>query len=322
MSSLFLRKWCSVADSQTSARISWSPDCKRWSVLHSRISIVGLLLLLMLAPLLPACARRGQAKATRRLRVCADPNNLPFSNRRMEGFENKLAELLAHEMNATLEYTWWAQRRGFLRNTLKAEACDVVIGLPASMEMAMTTAPYYRSSYVFVYRKDRGLKIHSFDDPILRKIKIGVQIIGDDFANTPPAHALSSRKIIKNVVGFSIYGNYAEENPPAKIIDAVIAGDIDVAVVWGPLAGYFARQQSVPLEITAVSPPADLPSLPFTYDISMAVRRGDSTLKDELEQIIHNRRNQIESILNDYGIPRLDISGENPHPVTGEGNAQ
>src|SRR5689334_79179 len=129
------------------------------------------------------------------LRVCSDPNNLPFSNERQEGFENKIAELIARDMHLKLEYTWWAQRRGFVRNTLKSDLCDLIVGMPSSSELALTTAPYYRSTYVFVSRKDRALNIHSFDDDALHKLKIGVQMIGDDFANTPPAHALSNRKI-------------------------------------------------------------------------------------------------------------------------------
>jgi quinoprotein dehydrogenase-associated probable ABC transporter substrate-binding protein len=256
-------------------------------------------------PSLYSCVRKGEAKPTRQLRVCADPNNLPFSNQRLEGFENKIADLLAREMKATVNYTWWAQRRGFLRNTLKAGECDVVIGLPASIEMALTTRPYYRSTYVFVYRKDKGLSVRSFDDPILSKIKIGVHLIGDDSANTPPAHALTKRGIIKNVVGYSIYGDYSQENPPAQIIDAVVAGEIDLAIVWGPLAGFFAKRQPVPLEIVPVSPQIDQPFLPFVYDISVGVRRGDDGLKEELEEIMELNRREIESILEEYGVPRL-----------------
>src|SRR6267142_4365987 len=244
------------------------------------------------------------------LRVCADPNNLPFSNQRLEGFENKLAEIVAHEMNAKLEYTWWAQRRGFFRNTLKAGACDVVLGVPSGFEMALTTSPYYRSTYVFVYRKDRHLDIRSFDDPVLRALKIGVQIIGDDFSNSPPAHALSSRKIIDQVKGYTVYGDYAQPNPPARIIDAVARREIDVAIVWGPLAGYFANRVRVPLTVVPVSPQVDRPFLPFVYDISMGVRRGDQGLKDQLEQILEKRRSDVDRILRDYGVPRVDTIKE------------
>jgi quinoprotein dehydrogenase-associated probable ABC transporter substrate-binding protein len=240
----------------------------------------------------------------RSLRICADPNNLPFSNARGEGFENKIADVVAREMRASVSYTWWAQRRGFIRNTLGAGACDVVLGMPAEMTAALTTRPYYRSSYVFVSRSDRRLHIRSFDDPALRQLRIGVQLIGDDYANTPPAHALSSRHLVGNVTGYTVYGNYAEPNPPARIMDAVSRGDVDVAIVWGPLAGYFATRERVPLDIVPVSPPADLRFLPFTFDIAMAVRRGDVELRDELDAILARVRPEIERILDTYGVPR------------------
>ncbi|MDQ3802594.1 MAG: substrate-binding domain-containing protein [Acidobacteriota bacterium] len=274
------------------------------------------LCLLALFPfLLLSCAGKGESGLTQQtpsppgpraaLRVCADPNNLPFSNDRLEGFENRIAELVAREIGTPVEYTWWAQRRGFFRNTLRAGECDLVIGVPASFELALTTSPYYRSTYVFVSRKDRRLNVRSFDDPALHRLKIGVQIIGDDFVNTPPAHALTNRKIIRNVRGYTVYGDYAQANPPARIIDAVAKGEVDVAVVWGPLAGYFARRQKVPLEVVPVSPEIDLPFLPFVYDISMGVRRGDDAFREELEEILARKRAEIESILDEYGVPRV-----------------
>jgi mxaJ protein len=268
----------------------------------------------LLISLLFSCAGKNEQRQTRlvqspprreHLRVCADPNNLPFSNERLEGFENRIAALIAREMNLDVQYTWWAQRRGFIRNTLKTGRCDLVIGVPNSLEMAQTTAPYYRSTYVFVYRKDSGLNVHSFDDAVLRRVRVGVQMIGDDFSNTPPAHALTNRKIIQNVKGYSVYGDYAQANPPARIVEAVAKGEIDVAIVWGPLAGFFAKQQKVPLEIVPVSPEIDLPYLPFVFDISMGVRRGDDAFKEELEQILSRRRAEIESILDEYGVPRV-----------------
>ena len=244
------------------------------------------------------------------LRVCADPNNLPFSNQRGEGFENKLAELLAQDMGERVEYTWWAQRRGFFRNTLKAGLCDVVMGVPSGFEMALTSKPYYRSTYVFLSRKDRHLEVKSFDDPLLKKVRIGVQIIGDDQSNAPPAHALTRRHIIDNVKGFTLYGDYSQPDPPARIVDAVAKGDIDLAIVWGPLAGYFAKQSRVPMEIVPVSPQIDQPFLPFVFDISMGVRRGDQELKDRIDQFMEKRRGEIDQILGDYRVPRVEgVSG-------------
>jgi mxaJ protein len=239
------------------------------------------------------------------LRVCADPNNLPFSNERGEGFENRIAEMLAADLGAELRYTWWAQRRGFFRNTLRAGACDVVVGVPASFELALTTTPYYRSAYAFVYRKDKRLAVRSFDDEALKSLKIGVQVVGDDGANTPPAHALAARGIVGNVRGYTLYGDYSRPSPPSRIVEAVAAGEVDLGVVWGPQAGYFARRQRVALEVVPVSPRIDLPFLPFVYDISMGVRRGDDELLARLEQFLERRRPDIERILEEYGVPRV-----------------
>jgi len=262
--------------------------------------------------ILSACGPARAATTLRELRVCADPNNLPFSNKREQGFENRIAELVARDLNAKLSYVWWAQRRGFVRSTLNENQCDLLIGVPSSFERARTTIPYYRSTYVFVTRADTHLKIESFDDPQLRRLKIGVQLIGDDATNTPPAHALSKRNIISNVRGYSVYGDYRQPNPPARVIDAVARGDVDVSIAWGPLAGYFAQREPVRLEVTPVSPQIDLPFLPFVFDISMGVRRGNDALRDELNAVIVRRRSEIDRILSEYGVPRLDIGREGP----------
>jgi mxaJ protein len=246
--------------------------------------------------------------STTALRVCADPNNLPFSNNRGEGFENKIALLLGKEMNLPVEYTWWAQRRGFFRNTLKAGRCDVVMGVPSSFEMAITTRPYYRSTYVFVSRRDSATDIRSLDNELLKKMKIGVQMIGDDFANTPPAHALTNRGMIGNIAGYTLYGNYKKSDPPARILDAVVKKEVDIAIVWGPLAGYFVKDRGLPLKLVPVSPQIDLPYLPFVYDISIGVRRGEDELKAKLEQILIARHDEIERILDQYGLPKVDAS--------------
>lgn len=245
------------------------------------------------------------AVQARELRVCADPNNLPFSNEAGEGFENKLVSLIAGEIGAEVRYTWWAQRRGFLRNTLKAEACDLVPGLPANLEGVRTTAPYYRSSYVFVARAD-GPDVQSFNDPVLRQARIGVHLIGDDGSNTPPAHALSRRGIIENVRGYMIYGDYNEPNPPARIMGALADSEIDVAIVWGPLGGYFAQRASTPLKVAPVRPVFDGPQLPMVFDISMAVRKEDEALRQEIDAVLARRRTDVDAILAAYGVPRVD----------------
>jgi mxaJ protein len=242
----------------------------------------------------------------RELRVCADPDNLPFSNQKLEGFENRLAELVAGEMRATVKYAWLPQRRGFVRRTLKAEACDVILGLPSGSEMVLATKPYYRSTYVFVYAKDRHLEIRSFDDAALRRLRIGLHAIGEDGANPPPAHALARRGITTNVVGFKMWDVDGVESPQGKIVDAVAAGEIDVAVVWGPLGGYFAQQQKTALDVVPVSPSVDPPGIPFTYDISMAVRPGAAGLKKELDAVLDRRRRDVRRILAEFGVPLVE----------------
>ena len=256
------------------------------------------------ATLLILVCSLASAEEKRVLHIAADPNNLPFSNDKLEGFENKIADLIANELNAKIEYIWHAQRRGFFRQTLKEGDADLVMGVPADFERALTTKPYYRSSYVFISRKDKSLNLKSLEDPRLKNLKIGVLLIGDDGANTPPAHALANRGIITNIVGFSIYGNYAEPNPPARIVEAVANDEIDTAIIWGPLAGYFAQKQTAPIDVVPVSPEPDR-DLPFTFQISIGVKRKNKELRDQIDQVLVRKRAEIEKILNDYGVPRL-----------------
>ena len=252
----------------------------------------------------------------RELRVCADPNNLPFSNERGEGFENKIAELIADELGVTLSYTWWAQRRGFIRNTLNTGSCDLVTGTTNGIEMLRTTLPYYRSGYTFVTRQD-GPKVSSLDDPILHNLRIGIQLVGEDGANPPPSEALARRGIVDNVRGYLVYGDYRERNPAAAIMDAVAKGEIDVAIVWGPVAGYFAGRESVPLKVALVTPQNDGPRLPMVFDINMGVRRDDPTLRDEINAALSKLRPKIDAVLANYGVPRADLPVEMQHaPVT------
>jgi len=262
-----------------------------------------------------ATAGRADLSGPPVLRVCSDPNNLPFSNDRLEGFENRIAALAARDLGMRVEYTWWAQRRGFLRNTLNAGICDVVVGLPSGIDGALTTRPYYRSSYVAVSRRDRGLGIGSLDDEALASLKIGIQLVGDDGANTPPAHALSRRGLIQNIVGYSVLGDYATANPPARIIDAVARGDVDVAMAWGPMAGYFAARQPVALDVVPLVPTLKGSAyttgglaVPLAFEIAMAVRRGDSALRYRLDGFIARRAAELDRILADYHVPLVEAS--------------
>jgi mxaJ protein len=250
----------------------------------------------------------GDRSASPALRVCADPDNLPFSNARGEGFENRIAERLADDLGRRLEYTWWAQRRGFLRHTLRAGACDVVIGVPARMEGAWATRPYYRSSYVFVERRDRRPAIRSFDDRRLVTRRIAVPLVSDDGANAPPAHALARRGLSANLVRFSVLGDGAGLPPGARLIDAVARGQVDVGAAWGPVAGYFAARQPVPLRITPVAPAAD-GALRQAFDIAMATRRDDTGTHAALEAYLDRRRAEIDRVLAAFDVPRVDRPG-------------
>lgn len=257
-------------------------------------------LALPLAALL-AC---GQAPVPQReLRVCADPNNLPFSNEAREGFENRLVDILGEELHARVTYVWHAQRRGNVRETLNEGLCDLIPGVGATLEMLATSRPYYRSTYVAVTRAGAGPEIASFDDPRLRDLRIGVQMVGDDFSNTPPAHALTRRGIVGNVRGYMIYGDYEDPAPQDDIVAAVASGEIDVAFVWGPVAGYFASRASVPLRVTPVAPRFDGPQLPMVYDVSVGVRRADTALREEIDGALERRRADIASLLARYGVP-------------------
>ncbi|HEX4167798.1 MAG TPA: quinoprotein dehydrogenase-associated putative ABC transporter substrate-binding protein [Bryobacteraceae bacterium] len=237
-----------------------------------------------------------------KLRVCADPNNLPMSNQQGQGFENKLAEVMAKALNDRLAYTWWSQRKSFAVRSLDEGACDLVMGVPNSLPDILETAPYYRSTYVFVSRHDRNLHIASLADPRLVDLRIGIHVTGDDYA--PPAYALAHRGITQNVVGFSLFGKYGEPNPPRKLIDAVEQRGIDLAIVWGPFAGYFAQAAKEPLDIQAVMPASFL-GMPFTYDISMAVRKGNEKLKTELDRALEAESAAVQRILAEYAVPQV-----------------
>lgn len=249
--------------------------------------------------------------------VCADPNNLPFSSRDGSGFENKLAELVARSMDVRLRYVWWAQRRGFVRNTLTEARCELWPGIPTGLERVLTTQPYYRSTYVFVSRTDSKLDGLTLDDPRLKSVSVGVQMIGNDAVNTPPAHALARRGVVQNVRGYSVYGDYAHPNPPARIVDAVARGEIDVGLVWGPLAGYFAARSNTRLRLQPVTPAVDDGVLPMTYSISMGVSRAEPQLRAQVNEILRAQSAAIGKILEAYHVPRLPLTIDAaPQPVS------
>ena len=262
-----------------------------------RFAIVsGCLIVMILFPL----AWQAWGDELKQLQICGDPDNLPFSNKKSEGFENKIAQVIAKEIGAELTYFWWPHQRGLVRRAMRPGLCDVMISIPQGWDQVLWTKPYYRSAYVIVYPKDRGFQITSLDDPILKRLKIGVYI------NSPPAEALANRDIRTNVVGYSLFYDSGGERPD-KMIQDLIAGKIDVVMDWGPMAGYFTKRLdgSSPLEVVLLQ--GGEPGIPFTFEFSMGVRKGNTVLKAELEQAISKRHAEIRKILEEYGVPLLPL---------------
>jgi mxaJ protein len=237
------------------------------------------------------------------LRVCADPDNLPFSHHDGSGFENRIARLLADELHRELQSVWWPQRRGFVRKTLAAGTCDLIIGAPSDFDRVLTTRPYYRSSFVLVTRQGDAQPLRSFDDTRLAALRIGIPLVSDDLAATPVGHALARRGATAHVVGFTVDG----EGPAAeRMLQALARGDLDAAMLWGPAAGYFAELAAVPMRVQTLAPLPGLP-LPFAFDISMGVRRDEAgrALRDEIEAALDRRGADIQAILSDYAVPLM-----------------
>ena len=205
-------------------------------------------------------------------------------------------------MGAKLEYTWWSERGSLVKNTLNAGRCDVLMGIPMALDQVTSTKSYYRSTYVFVTRRDRDLHVTSLADPRLSDLKIGIHVVGENLA--PPAYALARRGITRNIIGFSLFGAYGEENPPRKIIDAVERGDIDVAIVWGPFGGYFAKCAQAALEVNSVTPVMFF-GVPFTYEMSIGVKKGNEALRNELDSVLDHDGDAIHALLAQYGVPEV-----------------
>jgi mxaJ protein len=260
----------------------------------------------------PAAAQRPAPLTAGVLRVCADPDNMPFSNEAGDGIENKIAELLAQSWNAKLEYAWWPVRRGFFSRGLNGRYCDVALTAPSGLDVAGVTGPYFRSSYVVVYRQDSGLNITSLDDSALKRLRIGVNLLNADAENTPPAMALSAHGVVGNLVGFQTF--YSDISRPEDIINAVVDKKIDVAIVWGPLAGYFARKASAPLVLTPL-PDDSVSGIPFTFSIGMGVRRRDVALRDSLQKFIDAEQPKLQSILEQFGVPLLPLPSDSAKRV-------
>jgi mxaJ protein len=271
-------------------RIRKAAGIRRW-----RPSTSALLLVCGLAA--AASGEQGEP-----IRVCADPDNLPYSNRALQGFENKIGQVIAQELGASLDYYWWPAQMGMVRNTIGRDRCDVLISIPNGFDPVLCTKAYYRSSYVLAYRSDRKLSVRSLDDPALKGLKIGVHV------NTPPYDALANHGLAENMVSYRLFFDPQDTDParrPEKVLQDVLSGAIDVAVAWGPMVGYFARQHPTPtLEMV---PLGDDSSEAMTFEFSMGVKRGNRDLKTRLEGALDRREADVKRILADYGVPVLPL---------------
>jgi quinoprotein dehydrogenase-associated probable ABC transporter substrate-binding protein/PQQ-dependent catabolism-associated CXXCW motif protein len=232
------------------------------------------------------------------LRVCADPANLPFSNRAGEGFENKIAELLAAELGVPVQYTWFPQATGFVRNTLRAHKCDIVIGISLGFELLQNTNPYYRSAYSLVYRDGDGLELKDLDAPVLQTLKLGV------VAGTPPANIMAVHGLMTRVRPYQLVVDTRFDRPGEQMVADISSGEIDVGVLWGPIAGYYAKSYGSALKVVPLRSREGEPRM--DYRITMGIRFNEPDWKHQLNELIKIKQPEINAILQDYGVPLLD----------------
>jgi mxaJ protein len=238
-------------------------------------------------------------------KVCADPENMPYSNQKGEGFENKIAELLAKDLGKELTYEFWLDRQGFLRNTINAQRCDVIMGMGSDVDNLRTSKPYYRSGYVFVYRKSSNYNIKDWDSPDLRKGIIG--IVGE----SPPTIALRDHDLMGNAHPYRIQRDL--NFPPSLMIDDLVAGKNDIAIIWGPIGGYFAKQSKEPLVVVPIPEfksernSFDTQKGKSEFNISVAVRKKDKERMEMIQGALDRNQSKIMKILDDYGIPHVPV---------------
>jgi quinoprotein dehydrogenase-associated probable ABC transporter substrate-binding protein len=235
-------------------------------------------------------------------RVCSDPSNLPFSNDKGEGFENKVAELLAKKLDVPLKYTWYPNSIGFLRNTLRARRCDVVMGIVTGAELVQTTNPYYRSAYVMVTRKADNIAADKIEDPALKNLKIGLN------AGAPPADIVAQSGLAAHVRPYDLYVDTRVQTPGKDMINDLAKKEIDVALLWGPIAGYFAAQHGDELKVTPLLNEPKKNRMEFY--ITLAVRPGENKWKNDLNNLLRENKAEIDKILRDFHVPTLNARGE------------
>ena len=254
----------------------------------------------------PALAQTSDLVTRSALRVCADPANLPFSNEAGTGFENKLAEMLAHELGVPLQYTWFPQTIGFVRNTLNAKRCDIVMGYAAGSDPVQNTNPYYRSAWVLVTKQGKGLDdVGGLGDPRLKGKRLGV------IGGTPPATLLALNGLIGDAKPYRLNVDRRHESPSEDMVRDIASGEIDGGILWGPIGGYFAKQAGTPMSVIPLT--QSEAGVPMTFRITFGIRHGELDWKHRLNEFIAAHQAEINSVLLDYGVPLID---EQDHLVT------
>jgi quinoprotein dehydrogenase-associated probable ABC transporter substrate-binding protein len=237
------------------------------------------------------------------LRVCADPRNLPFSNEKGEGFENKLAELFAAKLQKKIDYMYFPQATGFVRMTLGAHRCDVIMGFPQGDDLVQGTNPYYRTAYALVSKEGAGLDdVTALGDTRLKGKHIGI------VAGTPPATNMAVNGLMINARPYPLMIDTRVDSSAEAMINDLNKGEIDAAILWGPMAGFYAKKANPPLHVTALVNEKTGPQL--VYRIGMGVRRADQNWKRLLNRLIQENQPEINKILFDYGVPLLDESNQ------------
>jgi quinoprotein dehydrogenase-associated probable ABC transporter substrate-binding protein len=253
-----------------------------------------------------AAAQTGELVDRSELKVCADPNNLPYSDEKKEGFENKIAELMGGELGLKVDYAWFPQVIGFVRNTLRARLCDLVMGTVAGDEIMQTTNPYYFTTYVMFYRSDKALAIEGAQDARLMGLRLGV------VAGTPPADLLVRHELMSHTKPYALTVDTRAESPTHQMVQDVIDGTIDVGFLWGPIAGYYRKHDDLPLTLV---PLKDEPGAArMEYHIAMGVRANEPQWRRRINAAILKRQDEITAILREYGVPLLNEQGELASP--------
>lgn len=288
-----------------SAREGTAPS-KLGVVVMSVASLLRRLVPGALAAALPlaaaALAQTGELVDQSALRVCADPNNLPFSNQKEEGFENKIAQLIGDELKLPVRYVWFPQVTGFVRNTLRAHQCDLILGTVAGDEIVQTTSPYYYTTYVMVYRTDHGLSLAGIEDPKMSSLAIGV------VAGTPPADLLARHRLMDHARSYALVVDTRYESPTHQMIQDVVDGKVDVGLLWGPIAGYYIHHDNLPLTFLALK--NEPGAARMDYHIAMGVRANEPEWRTRINTAIKKRHDAIDAVLRDYGVPLLNEQGQ------------